>query len=80
MKKLRYASDFFGHLFCGRKARKRLSSFRVHLKDLQDRLGALYDITVHQRLAPGWLQKGVLRLHLDAPLLPAWYQVTSKVN
>jgi CHAD domain-containing protein len=52
VKKLRYAGDFFGCLFNGRKASKRLSSFELHLKDLQDHLGALNDITVHQKLAP----------------------------
>jgi triphosphatase len=52
VKKLRYAGDFFGCLFNGCKARKRLSSFQLHLKDLQAHLGALNDITVHQKLAP----------------------------
>lgn len=52
IKKLRYATDFFERLFVRRKAKKRLSRFRVRLKDLQDRLGALNDIKVHQKLAP----------------------------
>jgi inorganic triphosphatase YgiF len=52
VKKLRYAGDFFGYLFNERKARKRFSSFQLRLKDLQDHLGALNDITVHQKLAP----------------------------
>ena len=52
MKKLRYASDFFGHLFGSHKARKRVSGFKACLTDLQDHLGALTDITVHQKLAP----------------------------
>jgi len=52
IKKLRYATDFFEHLFAKRKAKKRLSRFSVRLKDLQDRLGALNDIKVHQELAP----------------------------
>ena len=52
IKKLRYATDFFEHLFAKRKAKKRLSRFRVRLKDLQDRLGALNDVKVHQELAP----------------------------
>ena len=52
MKKLRYASDFFGHLFASRRAKKRLPSFRARLTDLQDCLGALNDIKVHQKLAP----------------------------
>jgi triphosphatase len=52
VKKLRYASDFFGHLFGGHKAKKRLSGFEARLMDLQDYLGALNDIAVHQKLAP----------------------------
>jgi triphosphatase len=52
VKKLRYATDFFGHLFAGRAAKKRLLDFKTRLTDLQDRLGALNDIKVHQKLAP----------------------------
>ena len=51
VKKLRYGSDFFENLFVGRKAGKRLSRFKGCLKDLQDCLGALNDISVHQKLA-----------------------------
>ena len=51
VKKLRYGSDFFENLFVGRKAGKRLSCFKVRLKDLQDCLGALNDISVQQTLA-----------------------------
>jgi inorganic triphosphatase YgiF len=50
-KKLRYASDFFGRLFAGRTAKKRLTGFKARLTDLQDCLGALNDIKVHQNLA-----------------------------
>jgi len=54
IKKLRYATDFFEHLFVGRKAnaKKRLSRFKDCLGNLQDCLGALNDIKVHQKLAP----------------------------
>jgi triphosphatase len=52
VKKLRYASDFFGHLSASRRAKKRLPSFKARLTDLQDCLGALNDIKVHQKLAP----------------------------
>ena len=52
VKKLRYANDFFGHLFGGHKARKRVSGFKAYLTDLQDHLGALNDIAVHQKLGP----------------------------
>jgi len=51
VKKLRYASDFFGHLLGGNKAKKRLAGFKACLTDLQDHLGALNDINVHQKLA-----------------------------
>jgi inorganic triphosphatase YgiF len=51
VKKLRYASDFFGRLFANR-AKKRLPSFKARLTDLQDCLGALNDIKVHQKLTP----------------------------
>jgi triphosphatase len=51
-KKLRYACDFFGNLYSGRKAKKRLSAFQDCLTILQDHLGALNDIKVDQKLAP----------------------------
>lgn len=52
IKNLRYASDFFKHLFVGQKAKKRLASFQACVEDLQDNLGILNDIAVHQKLAP----------------------------
>jgi inorganic triphosphatase YgiF len=51
IKKLRYAGAFFAALFTGRKARKRLRRFERELEQLQDRLGALNDIAIHQKLA-----------------------------
>jgi CHAD domain-containing protein len=51
IKKLRYAAGFFTSLFSGRKAQRRLRRFARGLKQLQDRLGALNDIAVHERLA-----------------------------
>jgi triphosphatase len=51
IKKLRYAGEFFAALFSGRKAPKRLRRFEKELKRLQDSLGALNDIAVHERLA-----------------------------
>ena len=56
IKKLRYAIDFFEHLFEGHKAKKNLSCFKACLGHLQDRLGALNDISVHQSLAPRLVQ------------------------
>jgi CHAD domain-containing protein len=52
IKKLRYAIDFFEYLFEGHRARKREFRFKVCLEHLQDRLGALNDVKVHQKLAP----------------------------
>jgi inorganic triphosphatase YgiF len=65
VKKLRYASDFFGHLFGGHKARKRVSGFKTCLTDLQDHLGALNDIAVHQKLGPK-LVAGKSKTKVDA--------------
>jgi CHAD domain-containing protein len=50
MKKLRYAIYFFESLFEG-ESQKPLSRYKECLKDLQDNLGALNDIAVHQQLA-----------------------------
>jgi triphosphatase len=50
MKKLRYAIYFFESLFGGARP-KPLSRYKACLKSLQDSLGALNDITVHQKLA-----------------------------
>jgi CHAD domain-containing protein len=49
IKKLRYSLYFLETVF-SRNA-KALSRYKKHLKDLQDSLGALNDITVHQKLA-----------------------------
>ncbi|MET0270091.1 MAG: CHAD domain-containing protein, partial [Sphingomonas sp.] len=43
-KKLRYATEFFGPLFDGRKARRRFGAFRTALEALQETLGELNDI------------------------------------
>jgi triphosphatase len=66
VKKLRYASDFFGHLFGGRTAKKRLPDFKARLTDLQDRLGALNDIKVHQKLARAAERPGAKAAHAQA--------------
>jgi len=42
-KKLRYASEFFGSLWTGKKARRRYEDFVAALEKLQDHLGALND-------------------------------------
>jgi len=49
-KKLRYASEFFGSAFSGKKAARRRKELVAALKQLQDRLGDLNDISVHEGL------------------------------
>ena len=50
MKKLRYSIYFFESLFGGHASKKALSRYKDCLADLQDNLGALNDIAVHQRM------------------------------
>ena len=50
-KKLRYASEFFAGVFPGRKVGRRRKRFVSGLEDLQDALGDLNDIAVHEGLA-----------------------------
>jgi triphosphatase len=49
-KKLRYATEFFAEAFPGKKARKRRVDFLEGLERLQDALGDLNDIVVHEEL------------------------------
>jgi triphosphatase len=51
MKKLRYSIYFFESLFDGKAAEKALSRYKNALASLQDSLGALNDIAVHQKMA-----------------------------
>ncbi len=48
-KKLRYAIDFFADLFPGKGARKQQKKFLKALKPVQDSLGDLNDIVVHEK-------------------------------
>jgi CHAD domain-containing protein len=50
-KKLRYACEFFGGAFSGKKSVRRRKKFIAKLKRLQDALGDLNDIVVHEKLA-----------------------------
>ena len=50
VKKLRYATEFFGELFRGKKATKRQKKYNTALEQLQDGLGALNDIVVDEHL------------------------------
>jgi len=49
-KKLRYASEFFAGAFPGKKAARRREDFVECLEQLQDTLGDLNDIAVHEEL------------------------------
>jgi CHAD domain-containing protein len=50
MKKLRYSIYFFESLFDGHATAKPLSRYKDCLASLQDSLGALNDIAVHQKM------------------------------
>ena len=51
-KKLRYGTEFFASLFAGKRAGKRRGELSATLERLQDALGDLNDIAVHeQRMA-----------------------------
>ena len=50
IKKLRYTVYFFESLFVGSASAKALSRYKDHLQSLQDSLGALNDVAVHQKL------------------------------
>jgi CHAD domain-containing protein len=48
-KKLRYATEFFSSLFASKRAMKRRKQFLPTLERLQDALGDLNDIAVHEK-------------------------------
>jgi inorganic triphosphatase YgiF len=60
-KKLRYAAEFYRTVFAGKKREKRRESFLSALKDMQDRLGDLNDVTVHERLTTGIAKASIER-------------------
>jgi triphosphatase len=62
-KKVRYAAEFFGRLFPGKRAAKRRKRFQSALEALQDALGDLNDIAVHEELlgATGMRRRRVSR-------------------
>lgn len=62
-KKLRYATEFFGSLYKGKKARRRRNHFGERLAALQDKLGELNDIAA----APALVQR--LGLDIELPTL-----------
>jgi triphosphatase len=50
-KKLRYATEFYETVFAGRREQKRRAAFLSTLKDMQDCLGEMNDIFMHEKLA-----------------------------
>jgi triphosphatase len=50
VKKIRYAAEFFADVFPGAKSNRRQKAFLKRLKPVQDCLGELNDITVHQHI------------------------------
>jgi triphosphatase len=57
-KKLRYAAEFFAEAFPAKRAQKRLAKFMTALKKVQDCLGVLNDIAVHEnRIAAMGMQR-----------------------
>jgi CHAD domain-containing protein len=49
-KKLRYAAEFFETVFSGKKASKPRKAYLAALEEMQDHLGDLNDIAVHENL------------------------------
>jgi inorganic triphosphatase YgiF len=56
-KKVRYASEFFAHAFPGKKSARRREAFIAALEKLQNALGELNDIAVHEELSAGLAQQ-----------------------
>jgi triphosphatase len=56
-KKVRYAAEFFADAFPGKKSAKRRAAFIAALEKLQDALGELNDIGVHEELSAGLAQE-----------------------
>ncbi len=57
-KKLRYAAEFFAGAFPGKKSSRRREEFVAGLEKLQDALGDLNDITVHEELTERMVDGG----------------------
>jgi inorganic triphosphatase YgiF len=62
-KKLRYATEFFAGAFPGRRASKRRQGFLEGLEQLQDALGELNDIAVHEHLSAQIIEEDVTANH-----------------
>src|ERR1700736_1120276 len=60
-KKLRYASEFFETVFVGKKAAKRRKAFLSALKGMQDCLGDMNDISVHESLSTAIVENAAAR-------------------
>jgi CHAD domain-containing protein len=60
-KKLRYGADFFGDLFPGKSASKRRDKFLAALERVQNCLGDLNDITVHEKIISSSARRRISR-------------------
>ena len=60
-KKLRYAAEFYKTVFPGKKKQKRRETFLSALKDMQDCLGDLNDVIVHEKLTTGIAKASIER-------------------
>jgi len=47
---VRYATDFFGGIFAGKRAQKQRKKLVKTLKDMQDALGELNDVMAHEQI------------------------------
>jgi inorganic triphosphatase YgiF len=66
-KKLRYAAEFFSSVFPSKKSKRRCDKFIGKLKAMQDALGDLNDIKVHEGLASETLQWRAGEAKCDEP-------------
>lgn len=62
-KKLRHSCEFFGSLFDGRRMSHRRRRFNDCVADLQDNLGALNDISAHQKMATAMVAEKTATQH-----------------
>lgn len=71
-KKLRYAAEFFGSVFTGKKALRQKDEFVACLSKLQDALGGLNDIAVHENLSGALIHSAAGTKRRSAPAKKAF--------
>ena len=79
-KKLRYATEFYKTVFAGKKQAKRRVAFLSALKQLQECLGELNDIAVHEKLTKGIVETKATPPHdrPDGCSRPDYWRTTRK--